>query len=746
MNLDQARGALVQEARELLGEMENALLEIEQDGFNAERVNAIFRAAHTIKGSAGLFGLESLINFTHVVESLLDQVRNGEKSLDGAMLSLLLTCGDYIGSLITAVEDRSEAIDPNPELRAYLLSQLHEYMAAGLAESPTAAPAAEPVEAPVAQALSPLPPTGKVDVLSGEQVGSDLWHISLRPSSDVLRNGMDPLSFLRYLSKLGRIAYLHTLTDTLPGAEGFDAENCYLGFEIEFESQASKQEIEDVFEFIREDSQLLILPPHSLIQEYLQLIKALPEAPGRLGEILLKSGALTEHELQRVLALQGAAPQPAPPLGTLLVEEQLVPPPVVSAALNKQKQVEDKRVHEQVFIKVEVGKLDQLINLVGELVIAGAAASLSLRQGDPAAMAEANEGVATLVEHIRDASLSLRMVAIGEVFQRFPRVVRDISKELGKDIELLVTGAETELDKSMVEKLSDPLMHIVRNAMDHGIENAAERQAAGKTASGTLRLNAFHESGSIVIEVSDDGRGLDRQRILAKGIERGLVQPDQVLSDAEVYRLIFEAGFSTAEAVTNLSGRGVGMDVVRSNIEKLRGEVEVLSVFGQGTTVRIRLPLTLAIIDGFQVKVADEAFVLPLDQVVECVDLSQQGSLHDLFSLRGEPLPYVRLRELFALPPGDNLRESLVVLQYGSQRAGVVVDQLVGEFQAVIKPLGQIFAQNKVLSGSTILGDGSVALILDVAHLIQRASAAADHSVGAGQRRVQGPTQAVSTH
>jgi len=447
-----------------------------------------------------------------------------------------------------------------------------------------------------------------------------------------------------------------------------------------------------------------------------------------------------------VLALQGAAPQPAPPLGTLLVEEQLVPPPVVSAALNKQKQVEDKRVHEQVFIKVEVGKLDQLINLVGELVIAGAAASLSLRQGDPAAMAEANEGVATLVEHIRDASLSLRMVAIGEVFQRFPRVVRDISKELGKDIELLVTGADTELDKSMVEKLSDPLMHIVRNAMDHGIENAAERQAAGKTASGTLRLNAFHESGSIVIEVSDDGRGLDRQRILAKGIERGLVQPDQVLSDAEVYRLIFEAGFSTAEAVTNLSGRGVGMDVVRSNIEKLRGEVEVLSVFGQGTTVRIRLPLTLAIIDGFQVKVADEAFVLPLDQVVECVDLSQQGSLHDLFSLRGEPLPYVRLRELFALPPGDNLRESLVVLQYGSQRAGVVVDQLVGEFQAVIKPLGQIFAQNKVLSGSTILGDGSVALILDVAHLIQRASAAADHSVGAGQRRVQGPTQAVSTH
>lgn len=737
MNLDQARGALVQEARELLVDMEDALLEIESDGYNAERVNAIFRAAHTIKGSAGLFGLESLINFTHVVESLLDQVRNGEKTLDGSMLSLLLTCGDYIGSLITAVEDRSEAIDPNPELRAHLISQLNEYLEQGAA--PVAA-SPHPEQTQLSQV-----PSGKVDVLTGEEVGSDLWHISLRPNSDVLRNGMDPLSFLRYLSKLGRIVYLHTLTDTLPLAEAFDAESNYLGFEIEFESQASKQEVEDAFEFIREDSQLLILPPHSKIEAYLNLIVSLPESPRKLGEILLKSGALTAHELQRVLALQSAAPQPAPPLGTLLVEEQLVAPPLVSAALNKQKQSDDKRVHEQVFIKVEVGKLDELINLVGELVIAGAAASLSLRQGSPAAMGEANEAVATLVEHIRDASLSLRMVAIGEVFQRFPRVVRDISKELDKDIELLITGADTELDKSMVEKLADPLMHIVRNAMDHGIERSADRLAAGKTQRGALRLNAYHESGSIVIEVTDDGRGLDRPRILAKALEKGLVQPDQVLSDSEVFRLIFEAGFSTAETVTNLSGRGVGMDVVRSNIEKLRGEVEVLSVFGQGTTVRIRLPLTLAIIDGFQVRVADEAFVLPLDQVVECVDLGPQVELHDLLNLRGEPLPYVRLRSLFGLPPSAGARESLVVLQFGSNRAGVVVDQLVGELQAVIKPLGQIFAQNKVLSGSTILGDGSVALILDVAHLIQRASAAAENSVSANLRRADGSAAVART-
>ncbi|MBO3274775.1 chemotaxis protein CheA [Pseudomonas schmalbachii] len=714
MNLDQARGALVQEGRELLVAMEEALLEIETSGYSADRVNAIFRAAHTIKGSAGLFGLCGLISFTHVVESLLDQVRNGEQRLDGAMLSLLLTCSDYIGSLLTAVEEHSEAEDPNPVLRDYLLSQLNEYL------DQTDVQADYPATVP-----QPLA-SGRLDTQQGETASSDLWHISLRPNADVLRNGMDPLSFLRYLGRLGRITHIHTLTDAIPDAARFDAESSYLGFEIEFDSTASKQEIESAFEFIREDCQLLILPPHSALEAYIELIASLPEAPQRLGELLVSSGALTTYELQRVLALQDATPPPASPLGTLLVEEQLVAPPVVSAALHKQKQTEERRSLEQVFIKVEVGKLDQLIDLVGELVIAGAATSLALHKGDTSAMAAANEGVTTLVERIRDASLSLRMVAIGEVFQRFPRVVRDISKELDKEIELLVTGADTELDKSMVERLADPLMHIVRNAMDHGIEPSELRRAVGKSARGTLRLNAYHESGSIVIEVSDDGRGLDRQRILAKAIEKGLVQPDQILADSDVFRLIFEPGFSTAEQITNLSGRGVGMDVVRRNIDQLRGEVEVLSEYGLGTTVRIRLPLTLAIIDGFQVRVADETFVLPLDQVVECVDLGEQVSQHDLLSLRGEPLPYVRLRQLFGLEAGGARRESLVVLQVGQNRAGVVVDQLVGEFQAVIKPLGQIFAQNKVLSGSTILGDGSVALILDVAQLIQRASSASE--------------------
>ncbi|WP_166365810.1 chemotaxis protein CheA [Pseudomonas akapageensis] len=710
VNLDSARGALVQEGRELLAAMEEALLAIETEGYTEERVNAIFRAAHTIKGSAGLFGLESLVNFTHVAESLLDRVRTGELFVEGAMLSLLLTCGDYIGSLLSAVEIGTEAQEPDEALRAWLLTQLQEYLDGTASDT--------------AQEVAPFDePYARVDVLQGEPVSSDLWHLSWRLSPEVLRNGMDPLSFLRYLGKLGRIVYLHTITDRLPALGDFEAEACYLGFELEFESNASRQEIESVFEFVLEDCLLRILPPHSQIEEYLRLIRELPESPQRLGEILLQSGALTPNELDQVLTRQHAEPQPAPPLGTLLLESQLVPQPVVAAALSKQKQVEDKRNHEQVFIKVEVGKLDQLINLVGELVIAGAATNLHALRRDMDMVEEAAQAMSVLVESIRDASLSLRMVAIGEVFQRFPRVVRDISKELGKDIQLLVTGADTELDKSMVERLADPLMHIVRNAMDHGIETAEERLASGKVASGSLRLNAYHESGSIVIEVSDDGRGLDRQRILDKALQRGLVQPDQSLSDAEVYRLIFEPGFSTAEQVTNLSGRGVGMDVVRRNIELLRGEVEVLSEFGRGATVRIRLPLTLAIIDGFQVMVGDEHFVLPLEQVIECVDLPPQEGRHHLINLRGEPLPFLRLRELFNIGGRASGRESLVVLQHGNSRAGVVVDQLVGEFQAVIKPLGMLFQKSRGLSGSTILGDGRVALILDVANLLQRASA-----------------------
>ncbi len=334
-------------------------------------------------------------------------------------------------------------------------------------------------------------------------------------------------------------------------------------------------------------------------------------------------------------------------------------------------------------------------------------------------MSESAETLSRLVEEVRDSALTLRMVQIGTTFNRFQRVVRDVSKELGKDIVLYISGGDTELDKTVVEKIGDPLTHLVRNAMDHGIESAEQRQASGKPLHGVVRLNAYHEAGGIVIEVSDDGGGLNSQKILAKAVQRGLVTEGQQLADKDIFNLIFEPGFSTAEQISNLSGRGVGMDVVKRNITALRGTVELDSQLGVGTRVRIRLPLTLAIIDGFLIGVGTSSYVVPLDMVEECIELPS-GDLDDLdqLDLRGDVLPFIRLRNLFEESSPRPRRENVVVVSYAGVRAGLVVDQLLGEFQTVIKPLGKVFGQIPALSGFTILGSGSVALILDIPGLL----------------------------
>jgi two-component system chemotaxis sensor kinase CheA len=482
---------------------------------------------------------------------------------------------------------------------------------------------------------------------------------------------------------------------------------------------------------VRSDCLIRILPPGSKVSEYQRLIQELPEQEMRLGEILIKCGTLTPEELDSMLRIQAQHDQDEPqrPIGEVLVEQQLVSPPVVEAALEKQKQVKDNKKSEANLIRVDADKLDELINLVGELIIAGAGTNLIAQGAGMADLIESTATLSQLVEDVRDSALALRMVPIGATFNRFTRVVRDVSKELGKDIALVISGADTELDKTVVEKIADPLTHLVRNSMDHGIEPADVRLARGKPAQGTLKLNAYHDAGSIVIEVGDDGGGLNREKILAKAIERGLVSDGAGLSDKDIYNLIFEPGFSTADTVSNLSGRGVGMDVVRSNIQALRGTVDLDSVEGQGSTTRIRLPLTLAIIDGFMVGVGNAVYVIPLDMVVECVELGawRHDGNGQCLNLRGEVLPYRRLRDHFVIQADAVPRENVVVVRYGEHKAGLVVDKLMGEFQTVIKPLGKLFQGEKSLGGFTILGSGEVALIVDVPGLM----AQVEHEQGA---------------
>lgn len=708
INHDQVLQIFIQEVRELLESMEESLLQLENDPEDGDNIAATFRAAHTIKGSAGMFNYPAIVNFTHILEDILDQVRAEVLAIDAELVALLLESVDHLREMLAVIVIEGAELDEGAlENEENLRQRLQVYQSTSTNLVTTGGETA----------ASP------VTVCEGDSVASELWHISLRFGADVFRNGMDPLSFLRYLNTLGRIVSITTLCDGMPAADAMDAETCYLGFEIDYESSADKQTIADVFSFVSDDCLIHILPPHSRLDEYIELIRNLPEDDARLGEILVQSGALTPQELEQGLTQQQENGD-APYIGEILVEQRSVEAELVQAALEKQTRVKAQKTREASYIRVQADKLDKLINLIGELVIAGAGANLIAQKSRDLSFYEATSLVTDLVEEIRDSALRLRMVPVGETFNRFHRVVRDVSNELGKDIELKINGADTEVDKSVAEKIIDPLVHLLRNSMDHGIETPEQRTALGKPARGTLTLNAYHDSGSIVIDITDDGRGLNREKILSKAIERGLVASGAHLSDQEIFNLIFEPGFSTADAVTNLSGRGVGMDVVKRNITELRGTVELQSQPGQGTRVQIRLPLTLAIIDGFLVGVGPANYVIPLDMVQECVEFSEEeqdnsGEISYL-NLRGEVLPLIFLRKQFNIEEGRARRENIVVVRCAGYKAGLVVDELEGEFQTVIKPLGKMFSALQGISGSTILGNGTVALILDIPLLVRQ--------------------------
>ena len=739
------------ESRELLSDMENALLKLERIPNDTEAINAVFRAAHTIKGSAGVFGFDDIVSFTHVMENLLEEIRTGHVTIDDDMIALLLLCGDHVSTLLMQTTGENQIMDAETRIEdSALVARLKIYL-----DEDNTLPIPSASDSSYGFFSEPEEPSGIVS--------SDTWHISLRFGKDVLRNGMDPLSFVRYLETLGEITHISTIFDAMPDAEAMDPESCYIGLEIDFLGAVDKETLDGTFDFVRDDCFIRILPPHSKIADYIQLINELPESKEKLGEILVASGALTANELDEGLLIQSCPGQqspfdcqykvsaeegdgcencvgdpsalckitapgterPAPQLlGDILVDQKIVQNELVDAALKKQSLIKEQRAIESSFMRVRAAKLDELITLVGELVIVGAGTRLLAQRANDNELIESASTLEVLVEQIRDGALRLRMVPIGDTFNRFNRVVRDLGKELNKQVDLIISGADTELDKSMVDKISDPLMHLVRNSLDHGIESAETRLTRGKPEMGQLYLNSYHDSGSIVIEVGDDGGGLDRDKIFAKALKHGLVTSEQQLSDHEIYQLIMEAGFSTAEEVTNVSGRGIGMDVVKRNVESLRGTIAIDSTPGIGTTIAIRLPLTLAIIDGFLVGVGSSSYVVPLDMVVECLELSDADraaiDARSYVNLREEVLPLLRLRDTFEVTGATSRRENIVVVKYAGLQAGLVVDELFGEYQTVIKPLGKLFERLSGISGSTILGTGEVALILDVPELVKK--------------------------
>ncbi len=730
MEIDENIQIFISEGEELLQEMEESLLELEESGNDDEVLNKIFRAAHTIKGSAGLFGFDYIIHFTHVVENVLDDMRNCLIPTSSELITVLMRSRDYIITLLDGIADDFEGDKAEEE---ELINLLNAFKSSG-AESSVCE-----TEQISDESTSDNAATDK----SEEQAQTNHYHISLRLGADTFRMGFDPASMFRQLSDLGEVKEAVFIPQNLPSLENIDPEGCYLGWEIALVSNVKKEEISEIFQFV-DVSQLTILPPQSHFSDYKHLIEQLPEEEMALGQILIETGSLTENELQSILNEQkeksDSGESPSKHLtGDLLVENQMVQKEVVEEALNKQTKVREQKQKALTFVKVDSSKLDKLINLVGELVINGAKLNQItedlVKTTANEELEETMEGLTMSLEELREIALGLRMVPIGMTFNRFHRVVRDTSKDLDKEIKLEIYGAETELDKTVIEKIGDPLMHLIRNSLDHGIEMPDVRQRAGKPSEGIITLKAQHEAGYITIQILDDGKGLDPVALRTKAIEKGIIDESKKLSDQDCYNLIFAAGFSTAEQVSNISGRGVGMDVVRRNIESLRGSVYIDSELGIGTTITIQLPLTLAIIDGFNVSIDDESYIFPLDMIHECLTLTpaqiKEATVQNYITLREDVLPIVHLKEYFDtnnennnynttyMRHHDRERHNIVVVEFANQKIGLIVDELLGEVQAVIKPLGRVFKGLSGFAGFTILGSGMVALVLDIPSLIK---------------------------
>jgi len=695
--MEQAIATYREEALELLSELETSLLELEDTPDDSDLINRVFRAMHTIKGSGAMFGFDDIASFTHEVETVFDMVRNGHMTVTKQLLDLTLKSRDHILALLDESAgrghvDRSQGSEIIDSLRCLL---------------------------PQNQTTENGSQTPRNTQVSPEDQPDDesTWRIRFRPNRELLLCGSNPISLLNELRSLGTCHVIAQLDD-IPLLDDLASEHCYLYWDIILTTTRGEDAIKDVFIFVEDDCDIKI--------ELIDSGSPIDREQGykKLGYILVERGDLSVDEMQATLLQQKR-------FGELLVEQGIVTPGKVQSALVEQQHVKTVRQERSTSastdsaasIRVPAERLDQLINLVGEMVTVQAHLSqVSLARGDSTFIAISEE-VERLTNELRDTALNIRMLPIGSTFSKFKRLVRDLSQELGKEIEMETFGAETELDKTVIEKLNDPLVHIIRNSIDHGIETPDIRRAAGKPSAGTVCLGAVHSGDSVLLTIKDDGAGLNRDAIRAKAVERGLLAATAEVSDKEIYAMIFAPGFSTASKITNVSGRGVGMDVVKRSIQDLRGTIEVDSIRGSGTTITLKIPLTLAIIESLLVKIGDSHFVLPLAAVEECVELTREDvkNAHgrNLAIIRGNLTPYISLREQFGITGERPDIEQIVIVLVNGTRIGFVVDFVVGEHQTVIKPLGRLYQDIKGVSGATILGDGSVALILDPGVLTQ---------------------------
>ncbi len=796
IDLSQFIATFLEESYEGLEIMESSLLTL--DSADEETINTIFRAAHSIKGGAGTFGFSEVADFTHIVETLLDELRSGVQQTTPELINLLLESVDCIKMLLEAAQDGPEADqDQINQVTRRLNSALGSETEASSTETVTTSqnevsadtgkqaweidfvpdagllrsghePAfmfealADLGELDVTAITKPVPKITKIQpeelylswrltlfsdcteddireifewvedecklIVTQTTLASEIpvtsavtqgWRVQFKPHMSLLETGNEPSFMFEALAELGDVE-IGCDIESLSDFDAFDPEKLYLSWTLRLQSECLFDEVQEVFEWVEDECDLEITAIEKAAEISAPETKPEKLAPASNAEET--SAPATQNESVQA----SSASTPAP-------DQKTKPEPVKPAASSPAKATPKKAAAESSSIRVDTDKIDALINRVGELVITQAMlGQVGEELAEIAAGSEVERlqaGLEQLERNTRDLQedvMRVRMLPISFVFNRFPRLVHDVSGKLGKKVELVITGEQTEIDKTVMEKIGDPMVHLIRNSLDHGLESPEERVAAGKPEMGRVELDAYHQGGFIIIDITDDGRGLNTEKIFQKALENGLVTADQQLTDNEINELIFKPGFSTADAVSDLSGRGVGMDVVRRNIESLGGHVRVKSEPGHGSTFSVSLPLTLAILDGQLIRVHEETYIIPLVSIVETILADQEAMSsiageNKLLHFRDEYIPLINLRSLFKLPLDENQENSLIaIVENGGQKVGLIVDELHGQQQVVIKSLEVNFKRIEGFAGATILGDGSVALILDIAGLMQR--------------------------